>query len=134
MRWNSPQSFKTKWTCFLKLLCELLNKFLSHRFVPRQILGEQIRPIFKINCASKTNSSKYRPVMNSSRILNYFESCLKPFLSKNLNLDWPQFGFRNNTSCSSVLSILKETVRPVFIQPVFVHSFSSNPFRPILLG
>ena len=25
-------------------------------------------------------------------------------------------------------------VRPVFVQPVFVQSFSSNQFRPILLG
>ena len=76
----------------------------------RQMLGGQIRPMLKNNSASKTNSSNYPPVMNSSSLLKMFEYCLKPFLSNHLNLNSRQFGFHSNTSCPSVVSILKETV------------------------
>ena len=47
------------------------------------------------------------------------------------------------TDCSSVMldggsvpsvAVDERAVRPVFVQPVFVQLFSSNPFRPILLG
>ena len=112
MGWDRIHSNHLKYSgpVFRNFLCKLFNKFLSHQFVPRQMLGGQIRPILKNNCGSKTDSSNYRPVMNSSSLLKIFEYCLKPFLSKHLNLDSRQFGFRNNTSCPSVVSILKETV------------------------
>ena len=37
-------------------------------------------------------------------------------------------------ACQHQRPALWEAVRPVFVQPVYVQLFSSNPFRPILLG
>ena len=95
---------------FKNLLCKLFNKFLSHKFVPRTMIEGEIRPIFKNNCTSKTDSSNYRPVMNSSNILKVFENCIQPYLSNHLKLSNLQFGYRNNTSCNLAVTVLNETV------------------------
>ena len=95
---------------FKNFLSKLFNKFLSHKFVPRPMIEGEIRPIFKNNCTSKTDSSNYRPVMNSSNILKVFENCILPYLSNHLRLSNLQFGYRNNTSCNLAVTVLNETV------------------------
>ena len=95
---------------FKNLLCKIFNKFLSHKHVPRSMIEGEIRPVFKNNCASKTDSSNYRPVMNSSNILKVFENCIFPYLSNHLKLSNLQFGYRNNTSCNLAVTVLNETV------------------------
>ena len=52
----------------------------------------------------------YRPVMNSSMFLKLFEYLIMPFLQKSLKLSNCQFGFRQNTSCISAISVVKETI------------------------
>ena len=95
---------------FRNLICKLFNKFLSHNYVPRQLIEGEIRPVFKNNSSSKTDSSNYRPVMNSSNILKTFENCILPYLTNHLKINNLQFGFRNNTSCTQAVTILNETI------------------------
>ena len=110
--WDAAHSNHLKFggPIFKNLLCKLYNKFLSHTYLPRRMLGGQIRPVLKNNCSSKTNSANFRPVMNSSNFLKTFEICIKPYLVNHLRLSNSQFGFRANTSCMSAVAILKETV------------------------
>ena len=95
---------------FRNLLCKIYNKFLSHEYLPQEFLAGRIKPVLKSNCTSKTDSSNFRPVMNSSNFLKVFEHCLLPFLLNHLNLSNLQFGFRSKTGCNSAIAILKETI------------------------
>ena len=110
--WDKIHSNHIKFSgpIFKNLLSKIFNKFLSHKLVPRKMLGGQIKPIIKNNSLSKIDSSNYRPVMNSSNLLKVFEYCLQPFLSNHLKLNNLQFGFRTKTSCPSAVLVLKETV------------------------
>ena len=95
---------------FRNLLSKFLTKCVSHNFLPHNMLKGEIKPRIKDNVASKTSSTNYRPVMNSSNLFKLFEYCLLPHLEKSLNLSPSQFGFRKNTSCLSAISVLKETI------------------------
>ena len=92
------------------VLCKLIIKFLSHGFLPFGMLLGKIRPTVKNSAGNKTNSSNYRPVMNSSNILKMFEYLILPYLGKYLNLSHKQFAYRLSTGCLNAITLLKETV------------------------
>ena len=96
--------------CFRNLLCKLMNKFLSHGFLPHGMLLGKIRPTVKNSAGNKTSSSNYRPVMNSSNILKTFEYLILPYLEKYLNLSHNQFAYRSSTGCLNAITLLKETI------------------------
>ena len=112
MGWDKIHSNHLKFSgpVFKNLLSKLFNKFLSHHFVPEQMIGGQIKPVLKGKSSSKVQSSNFRPVMNSSNFLKIFEYCLQPFLLRHLRLNNLQFGFRPGTSCTSAVLVLRETV------------------------
>ena len=112
MGWDGIHSNHLKFSgsIFRNLVCKIFNKFVSHKYMPRSMLGGEIRPVLKGGCLSKTDSSNFRAVMNSSNNLKTFEYCLSPFLSNHLKLNNLQFGFRNKTGCTSAIALLKETI------------------------
>ena len=95
---------------FRNFMSRLFSCFLSHSFIPKQMLYGQIRPIVKNNSMCKTNSDNYRPIMNSSVFLKLFEYILLPTLTSNLDLNGQQFGFQKGLNCNAVITLLKETV------------------------
>ena len=103
-------NFKFAGPVFINIFAKFLNKLLSHSFVPKIMLQGQIRPIIKNNAMSKSDSSNYRPVMNSGMGLKIFEYTIMPFLTKALKLSNCQFGFRQDTSCISAITVVKETI------------------------
>ncbi len=48
--------------------------------------------------------------MVSSNMLKMFEYCLLPRMNRHLKVDQHQFGYRKNTGCLNVVSVLKETI------------------------
>ena len=96
--------------CFRNLLCKLINKFVTHGFIPQSMLKGEIRPTVKNGAGSKTSSQNYRPVMTSSNCLKVFEYLLLPYLEKHLNVHSNQFAYRRSTSCLQAITLLKETI------------------------
>ena len=68
--------------CLWNLLFKLINKFLSHGFLPYSMLLGKICPTVKNSAGIRTSSSNYRLVMNSSNILKMFEYLILPYLEK----------------------------------------------------
>ena len=95
---------------FRKQLKMLFLQFIKHSFVPTKMLSGEIRPILKNDRICRSNSDNYRPIMNSSVFLKTFEYSLLPILSRNLNLNDLQMGFRENTSCINTVMYLKEII------------------------
>ncbi|CAF3669002.1 unnamed protein product [Rotaria socialis] len=95
-----------KLKCFL---ARLFSTFISHSYMPKDLLHGEIRPIIKNASGDKTDANNYRPVMNSSNFLKLFEYCLLPRL-KTIQIDKHQFGFRENTGCINACTVLKETI------------------------
>ena len=102
--------FKFAGRVFRNLFAKFCNSLLSHSFVPKTMIQGQIRPVLKSKVMGKTDSNNYRPVMNSSMSLKILEYLILPFLQKSLKLSNCQFGFRQNTSCTSAISVAKETI------------------------
>ena len=110
--WDGIHSSHLKFSgkCFRSFLGRILMKFISHSYLPSNMLLGEIRPIIKDYSVCKTTSDNYRPIMNSSNILKVFEYALLPSLNHSLRLNSHQFGFRTETSTINAVSVLKETI------------------------
>ena len=75
--------------------------------MPKNMLMGEIKPIVKDNKISAATSDIYRPIMNSSVLLKTFEYCLLPSLRRDIDLNLRQLGFRDYTSCSTAISVIK---------------------------
>ena len=95
---------------FFAFVARLFSSFLSHSYVPKEILFGEIRPIVKNGKGSKTDSANYRPVMSSSNFLKIFEYCLLPWLKKHLKITPVQFGYRPKTGCLTANIVFRETI------------------------
>jgi len=95
---------KTK-SCFRNLLYKLINRFISHRFIPHSMLKGHIRPTVKNGAAGKTTSNNYRPVMTSSNFLKVFEYLLLPHLERHLDVHSNQFAYRRSSSCLRAITL-----------------------------
>ena len=92
------------------LISSFMNASYSHCFIP-EILYDNINPTIKDSKGNATESTSYRPVMQSSCLLKLFEIHLLLILSEKLVFNSCQFGFRKNTSTTDACLALKETVR-----------------------
>ena len=121
--WDKVHTFHLKYSglIFRNLIAKIYNKFLSHNYVPLKYLKGQIKPVIKNTGLGKTNSTNYRPIMNSPNFLKIFEICLSPYLERHLVLNKRQFGFRPKTSCQSAHVMLKEIINKYTSQRSNVH-------------
>ena len=95
---------------FRTLLAKIFSLFITHGYTPKSFLRGEIRPILKNSFGSKSDSSNYRPVMNSSNLFKTFEYCIQPHLKSNLRINSRQFAYKKNVGCMTAASLLKETV------------------------
>ena len=95
---------------FLNHIVLLLNSCFTHCFIPEEILKGDINPTIKDNKGNCTESSNYRPVMQSSCILKIMEMHMLDVLEEKVNFNSKQFGFKKGTSTTDACCILKETV------------------------
>ena len=110
--WDGVHSQNLKYVGdqFVVVLGRIFASLLRHGYLPKQMLLGEIRPTLKDNKVSKSDSSNYRPVMNSSILLKVFEYCILPILERNITLNSRQFGFRKHTGCTNAVSLLKEVI------------------------
>ena len=72
---------------FGNLLCEFYNKIILHEYVPRSMLSGEIETVFKNNSGIKSDSDNFRPIMSSSSIFKFLESCLLSILNEHMDLN-----------------------------------------------
>ena len=95
---------------FLDILSRFMMACYSHCCLPVRILSSDINPTIKDAKGNSTESSNYRPVMQSSCILKLFEMHLLQFLEEKIHFNTRQFGFKSHTSTADACLILKETI------------------------
>ena len=95
---------------FLYFLSKFMIACYSHCFFPHILLKGDINPTIKDSKGNSTQSSNYRPVMQSSCLLKLFELHILEVLSDKLHFSSRQFGFKSQTSTTDACLVLKETV------------------------
>ena len=95
---------------FLESIACIMNSSFSHCIIPNDILKGDINPTIKDLKGNSTESSNYRPVMQSSCLLKIFELHILSVLEEKTCFNFRQFGFRKGCSTSDACYILKETV------------------------
>ena len=110
-----PEEFKT-------LLARLYSYFVIHTYVPDVMLIGELRPTSKNSVSQQFVSDNYRPVLNSLILLKLFEYTLEPTLSKHVNLNNRQFGYRQGTGCMMAAAVVKETIHQYTTKNTNVHA------------
>ena len=85
------------------------------------LIGE-LTPTSKNSVSQQFVSDNYRPVLNSLILLKLFEYTLEPTLSKHLNLNNRQFGYRQGTGCMMAAAVVKEAILQYTTKNTNVHA------------
>ena len=96
-----------------ELMCHfqlLFNGMLQHGFVPTDFLRGTITPIVKDNQGDVSSTSNYRGITLSCLPAKMFEFAIQIKTAHLLETDDLQFGFKNKTSSSHPLFVLKSTI------------------------
>lgn len=88
----------------------LLQAFLIHSYIPKDILISSLQPIVKDKLGDKCSSSNYRAIGTSSLILKLFDLIILILFGNSLALAEQQFGFLKNSSTTLCTWTVKETV------------------------
>ena len=91
----------------LELLSVFMNGSYSHCYVVEDLLSGDINPTIKDTKGNVTESSNYRPVIQSSNLLKLFEIHMLDILTEKVSFCTRQFGFRKNTSTIDACLVLK---------------------------
>ena len=95
---------------FLNILSKFMMACYMYCCVPIDILNRDINPTIKDPKGNMTESSNYRPVMQSSCLLKLFEMHVMENIEENLDFNMRQFGFRKGASTTDACYIMKETI------------------------
>ena len=91
---------------YIDILTKMLSSFLSHAYIPKDMMQGTITPTVKDRFSSLGDSGNYRPVMSSSVFLKVLEYCIlfqiKPFMILNER----QHGYREKYSTSTACFVL----------------------------
>ena len=93
---------------FLSKLALLINAWYGHCCMSNDVLKGTINPTVKDTKGNITESSNYRPVMQSSCILKIVELHILEILSEKIFFNSRQFGFRRGVSTTDACYVLKE--------------------------
>ena len=88
----------------------LFNSMLQHGYVVGDFLEGTITPIIKDTQGDLSDSKNYRPITVGPLFSKMFEIALDEKISPLLNSDELQFGFKQKTSTSHALYVLKSTI------------------------
>ena len=92
---------------FLDGLSHFMNSCFIHCVFPEDLLKGDINPTIKDLKGNVTESSNYRPVMQSSCILKLFEMHILSILEEKISFNDRQFGFEKGTSTADACFVLK---------------------------
>ena len=88
----------------------MINGCYTHCYIPNNTLNGEVNPTIKDQRGNCTESSNYRPVMQSSCLLKLIEMQIMEILDEKIVFNNRQFGFKKETSTSDACYILKEVI------------------------
>ena len=92
---------------YLNCVAQFMTACFSHCFIPPIVLKGDMNPTIKDLKGNVTNSSNYRPVMQSSCFLKLFEIHILSILEEKIHFNCRQFGFKKGSSTSEDFLLLK---------------------------
>ena len=95
---------------FLENVAHFINSCYCHFIFPSNLLKGDINPTIKDLKGNSTDSSNYRPVMQSSCLLKIIELHLLSILDEMIFFNFRQYGFRKGCSTTDACWVLKETI------------------------
>ena len=95
--WKS-NALKIGVDCLTEPLCDLLQAFPVHGFIPKVFLVCTLIPIVKDNKSSKLTSGNYRLIAIGALLLKLFDKVLLELCCDDLKPSPYQFGFQKNMS------------------------------------
>ena len=93
-----------------KYITLLLQSFLIHGYVPKELIMCSLKPIVKDNMGDKLSSDNYRAIGSSSLLLKVLDWVIFILYESNLKPSELQFGFQKNNSTSMCTWTVIETV------------------------
>ena len=87
-----------------------MNSCFNHCYFPDDILKGDINPNIKDLKGNVTESSNYRPVMQSSCLLKLFEIHILSVLEERISFNCRQLGFVKGCSTADACFLLKEVI------------------------
>ena len=94
----------------VKHLTLLMQAFLIHSHVPKDILISSLHPIIKDKLGDKCSSSNYRAIGTSSIILKLLDLIILILFGNSLTLAEQQYGFQKKSSTTLCSWTVKETI------------------------
>lgn len=95
---------------FLNCISALINTCYMHCYIPSETLKGDLNPTIKDQKGNCTESSNYRPVMQSSCLLKIMEMHILQTIEEKVSFNSRQFGFKKGTSTTDACYLLKEVV------------------------
>lgn len=87
-----------------------INSCYKHCFIPINTLKGELHPTLKDLKGNISESSNYRPVMQSSCIFKIIELHILSILEEKVSFNFRQFGFKKVCSTTDACFVLKETI------------------------
>lgn len=94
-----------------RVLTMLYNFCIRHSYLPEELLRTIVVPIIKNKTGDAADKTNYRPISLATIVAKVLDGLLERQLSKHLNLNDAQFGFRPQLSTESAILTLKQTIR-----------------------
>ena len=88
----------------------LLQSFLIHGYVPKELIMCSLKPIIKDKLGDKLNSENYRAIGSSSLLLKVLDWVIFILYETNLKPSELQFGFQKKNSATMCTWMVTETV------------------------
>ena len=105
-----PVLLKKSSVKFRDFISKFINVCYSHCIFPPNLLRGDLNPTVKNLKGNITESSNYRPVMQSSCLLKLMELHILSVLEEKIHFNPRQFGFSKGSSTADACLLLKETV------------------------
>ena len=95
----------------IKYILMVFNACTASSYIPEKMLRGEITPRPKDKFGNIQSSENYREVMNSTNFFKILEYCMLDRMSYCVELSSQQFGYRENTSTSLAICLLKEVMQ-----------------------
>ena len=95
----------------IKYILMFFNACTVSSYIPEKMLRGEITPRPKDKFGNIQSSENYREVMNSTNFFKILEYCMLDRMSYCVELSSQQFGYRENTSTSLAICLLKEVMQ-----------------------
>ena len=118
---------------YLNKVAYFMNACFNHCFIPHDVLMGDVNPTIKDTKGNVTDSTNYRPVMQSSCFLKLFELHILSILEEIIYFNFRQFGFKKGSSTSDACLLLRKPFTSI-LKIEIDHTLPLSMYPRLLVG